>query len=194
MRQLPALIGMILYLSVSIACSINIGSKSISLINTNYLNRKMDSKPIDLSRDAKCPTPMALRVKSVETRSDDYTICESGGRTFYIVPSKLSETIAKYIEEKLVEGNANVSVNNGKEIQVSIQEVKEIDGGALCAIVKLKITIPEIKYTQIYSSNDFSSGDDCSAMGDNALAYAVYHAVQHFLEDAVVQHYIKCGK
>ena len=171
--------------------SINLNPHVAHLMNAEYLNNSFQTKPINLAAAGQCPGTLALKVVNKETRKDRYIIYDSMGRKFYIIPDEFMQYVVKYMEEKLRESKLAVDEVGGKEIYVSIENMREENaagGWSLWAWAKLKITLPEINYTQIYS------GNEGSGLGQNAVAYAVHFAVQNFLEDPVVQKYFQCRK
>lgn len=173
------------------SCAHNFTSPAGEKLDTASLNESHNTEPINLAAEGKCPGTLPLNVINKESRTERYIIYDSMGRKFYIIPNEFTDYVVDYMEAKLRESNLTVDDAKGKEIHVSIEELSEKDAAAgfsLWAWVKLKITIPEIGYSQVYS------GDDGSFNGYNAVAYAVHHAVQKFLEDETVQEYIQCRK
>lgn len=171
------------------ACSYNFTSNVGNRLDPQDLNDAYGTKPIDLSAEGKCPGTLPLKVINKEDRTEEYIIYDSMGRTFYIIPNQFADYVVRYMELKLQESKVTVDDTKGKEIYVSIEEIKEENaagGFSLWAWVKLKIAIPEINYSRVYS------GEGGSAIGYNSVAYGVHHAVQEFLEDKVVQEYIQC--
>ena len=168
----------------------NLNPYMSDLMNTEYLNNSFQTKPIDLAEAGQCPGTLSLKVVNKETRKDMYMVYETGMK-LYVIPDEFTQYVVKYMEDKLRESKLTVDNVAGKEIYVSIENMREkiaASGFSLLAQVNLKITIPEINYTQIYN------GSEASGHGGNALAYAVHFAVQNFLEDPVVQKYVQCRK
>lgn len=147
------------------------------------------SKPIDLAAAGQCPATRVLKVVNTETKKGETIIYDAMGQKFFIIPYEFNQYVVKYMEEKLRESKLTVDETTGKEIDVSIEKIKvELSAGgfAFWAWAELKISLAEINYTQIYFGNEGSGA------ANNAVAYAVHFAVQHFLEDPVVQKYFQC--
>lgn len=172
------------------ACgSINLGRHMDRVMNAKYLNNSFETKPIDLAAAGQCPGTRVLKVVNTETKKGETIIYDAMGQKFFIIPYEFNQYVVKYMEEKLRESKLTVDETTGKEIDVSIEKIKvELSAGgfAFWAWAELKISLAEINYTQIYFGNEGSGA------ANNAVAYAVHFAVQHFLEDPVVQKYFQC--
>ena len=155
-------------------------------LDTEYLNEKLETGEIDLSTNGMCPGTLPLMVVNVEKRDKRYDIYDVMGTVWYIIPNGFTDHVIRYIEEKLVESKLTIDKESGKEIDVSIEEVKAEGDWTLEATSRLKIYIPEIDYTNIYSAVEGSG------LGDYAVAYTVHIAVMKFLNDPVFQKYVQC--
>jgi hypothetical protein len=166
--------------------SVNFNTRVDKKLDTEYLNEKLGTEKIDLSIDGMCPGTLPLKVVNVETRDERYVIYDVMGVTWYLIPNGFTDHVARYIAEKLIESKLTIDKESGKEIDVSMQEVKAEGNWSLEATSKFEIHIPEINYTRIYS------GVEGSGMGDYAVAYSVHLAVMKFLNDPVFQKYVQC--
>jgi hypothetical protein len=166
--------------------SVNFNTRVDKKLDTEYLNEKLGTEKIDLSIDGMCPGTLPLKVVNVETRDERYVIYDVMGVTWYLIPKGFTDHVARYIAEKLIESKLTIDKESGKEIDVSMQEVKAEGNWSLEATSKFEIHIPEINYTRIYS------GVEGSGMGDYAVAYSVHLAVMKFLNDPVFQKYVQC--
>ncbi len=155
-------------------------------LNTKYLNEKLETGKIDLATNGMCPGTLPLMVVNVEKRDERYTIYDVMGSVWYIIPKGFTDHVVRYIEEKLVESKLTIDKESGKEIDVSIEEIKAEGEWTLEATSRLKIYIPEIDYTKIYSAVEGSG------LGDYAVAYTIHMAVMKFLNDPVFQKYVQC--
>ena len=90
------------------------------------------------------------------------------------------------MEDKLRESNVQVDEKTGNEIHVSMEEVHAYGFATFGCDVKLKVTIPEIGYTGVYSGHEGGVGIM------NVIGYATNLAIVEFLKDPEVQKYIQC--
>jgi len=104
--------------------SINFNPRVDKKLDTEYLNEKLETEKIDLSINGMCPGTLPLKVVNVETRDKRYVIYDVMGSTWYLIPNGFTDHVARYIEEKLIESKLTIDKESGKEIDVSIEEVK----------------------------------------------------------------------
>jgi len=155
------------------------------------MDEKMGVNVVDLRSDGQCPGTLTLRVIDKEKKGEKYPYLSSLGASFYLFPDQYNKQIVKYIENRLHGSGVKTDDVVGKDIHVSIEEVKEtvipmVVAGLYKGWVKLRISIPEIDYTQIYA------GHDQSPITGNSVTYATHNAVMKFLKDPIVQKYIQC--
>jgi hypothetical protein len=172
------------------SCAVNLDSRISPLLKTEYLNSQLNTTPIDLSSGGQCPGTLSLKVISKDTNKDKYMVLDiSTGPDCYITPEIFMKDVVNYIEEKLKESKLTIDHSGGKEIFVSIENIRgRLEGFVLKYYAGFKITIPEINYTEIYGEYEASGNDQ------KAIAYAVHLAIQDFLKDPVVQKYVQCRK
>lgn len=172
-----------------IGCAKNFNQFVDSKLNPDLLNQKLEIEIIDLSKDGKCPGTLPLSMVNIEKRTDKYKLRDHPSGDWYVKPKGFTDRVAVYIEAKLIESKIEVDRKQGKQILISMEDVKAEDakgGWSVHAIAKFKIQIPEISYVRVYS------GDEQSPLGDYAVAYAVGNAVQQFLQDPVFQQFVQC--
>ena len=172
-----------------LGCAKNFNQFVDKKLNPDLLNQKLQIEIIDLSKNGQCPGTLRLRMVNIEKRTDKYKLRDHPSGEWYVKPKGFTGRVAVYIEAKLVESKIEVDREKGKQILISMEDVKAEDakgGWSVRAIAKFKLQIPEIEYVRIYG------GDQQSPMGDYAFAYAVGNAVQQFLQDPVFQQYVQC--
>lgn len=169
-----------------IGCAHNITPQLPDVFETEYLNSQTCVKPIDLQSTGQCPGVRTLRVVNKESRTDSYTVYSVAGTSYTIVPTEYVNLVTQYIEDKLHESNVPVDNKNGKEIHVWMEEVHAEGAWSFGCNVKLKMAIPEIDYTKVYS------GYEGSGVIMNAIGYATNLAIVEFIKDPVVEKYIQC--
>lgn len=175
-----------LLVSLFFGCSHNVTSRLPKVFETEYLNSQTSVQPVDLGSGGKCPGARALYLKNTESRTDTYTVYSMAGTSNTIIPSEYISIVVDYMEEKLRESNVPVDTTSGKKIEVAMEEVRAEGAWTFGCDVRLKVTIPEIGYTQIYS------GNEGSAIIMNAIGYATNLAIDDFLRDPVIRNYIQC--
>jgi hypothetical protein len=152
-----------------------------------YLNYQTSVEPIDLQSAGQCPGARTLHVVNKDLRTEIYTVYSVGGTSYTIVPSEYTNLVVRYMEDKFRESKVPVDEKTGKEIYVWMEEVHADGGWTFGCNVKLKITIPEIGYTNVYS------GYEGGAIIMNAIGYATNLAIGEFIKDPVVAKYIQCS-
>ena len=179
-------ISMGLFATLLTGCAYNITNRLPTVFETEYLNSKTSVKPIDLQSAGRCPGARTLHVVNKESRTDKYTVYSVAGTIYKIVPTEYVHLVAQYMENRLRESNVPVDKRTGNEIDVWMEEVHADGGWTFGCNVKLKISIPEIGYTNVYS------GYEGSGVIMNAIGYATNLAIAEFFKDPVVVKYIQC--
>jgi len=179
-------ISVVLFASMLTGCAHNITSRLPDVFEKEYLNSQTSVEAIDLQQAGQCPGARSLYVVNKETRTDAYTVYSVAGTSYTIIPSEYVGIVSRYMEDKLRESGVPVDEGTGKEIDVWMEEVHAEGAWSFGCTVKLKITIPEIGYTHVYS------GYEGSGIIMNAVGYATNLAITEFLKDPVVEKYIQC--
>ena len=86
----------------------------------------------------------------------------------------------------LIASNIKVSESVDNKIIVSFEEINLTEGWSFGATCKIRISIPDINYTQIYV------GESGSGVVNHAMAYAIHLSIDNFLKDPVFQNYVRC--
>lgn len=177
----------IMFFCVLAGCGFNIASHMRPLLDPKYLDEKTGTAKINLAENGQCPTvTLPVNPVNIETRTEEYVIYNMAGTHHYFEPKEFIEYTVQYLKKKLIESNLKVDHQSGKKILVSLEEAKSNGSWTLETSIKLKIELPEINYSQIYS------GVEGSAYQHNASAYALHLSIQKFLNDPVFQGYVKC--
>ncbi len=153
-----------------------------------YLADRTGTTKINLAENGQCPNvTLPVNPVNIETREDKFVVGYAGmGVDHYLEPKEFIEKTVQYLEKKLIESNLKLDEQTGKKILVSLEDAKSSAEWTFETTVKLKIELPEINYSQIYS------GTEGSAVQQNATAYALHLSIQEFLSDPVFQNYVKC--
>ena len=169
-------------------CALNLSDIRHQLNHPTFLDEKTGTAKINLAENGQCPT-VTLPVNPVnfETRTDKYVVCGTCKPNQYLEPKEFIENTVQYLKKKLIESNLKVDEQSGKKILVSLEEATSSSGvWSVETNVKLKIELPEINYSKIYS------GVEGGHYPNHAIAYALHLAIHKFLNDPVFQIYVKC--
>ena len=142
-----------------------------------YQHNENSTKPVDLKNNGLCPGVKKLNIINNETNTDK----EKVKRAMYMIPKEICQSTVDYTETILGESGVVIDRASGNDIMVSVKEITIQSVWTFTAIVKLKIEIPHINYTQIYT------GEQGSGRPHNAVGYALHLAVMEFLNDPTFQ-------
>lgn len=174
----------ILVLFMSSCCVGNMDPLVKAVLDPAFIQGKLGTEQIDFPSDGQCPGLKSLKVvndeKNEQRQKIDYCV--------YIIPKGLSELAVEYIETNLREGGVVIDEASENRILVSLEETLFEGTFSWAVTVKLKITIPEIDYSQVYK------GYEGSGSGNHATAYAIHLAMLEFFRDPVFQKYLQCIK
>ncbi len=156
-------------------------------LTTENMHYRLESKPTDLSTNGSCPGTIPLKIVNAEKNEQQRVILKQFGHTHYIMPKEFVNLAKDHLEARLIESKLQIDSSKGKEILLSFEDLEFIQHFAtLEATVKLKVQIPELNYSQIYS------GNENSGTGFLAIAYGVHLAMDKLLDDPVFQKYVNC--
>ena len=182
---LRGILGLLLFFLLT-GCGFNINSRIGPLLTPEYLDKQVSTESIDLSMDGQCPdVTLSVIPVNVETRTDKYRVYDTMV-THYFRPKAFIDHAVDYMKKRMVQSNLVVDEQKGEKILVSLEEASSYGNWTLETNIKLKIEIPRIDYSQIYS------GVEGSAYQQNASAYALHIAIMKFLKDPVFQKFVKC--
>ena len=166
--------------------------------NTKYITEKLQPtelyksynvKPANLKAQSKCISPPTIKILNMETREDDHTVFEVPGQTSTINPKELTESVVAYLKYGFKKSKIEIDNNSIKIIQISFKDAKLLKGGwTIGGNIKMKVDIPEIKYSEIYEAEDWSTNTF------QAMAYAIHVVTRQIIDDPVIQDYILCAK
>lgn len=106
--------------------------------------------------------------------------------THYLRPKAFIDHVVEYMKKRMIQSNLVIDEQNGEKILASLEEASSYGNWTLETNVKLRIEIPEINFSQVYS------GVEGSAYQQNASAYALHIAILKFLKDPAFQNFAKC--
>ena len=182
---LKGVLGLLLF-SILSGCGFNINSHIGPLLTTEYLDKQVNTEAIDLSVDGQCPDgTLPVIPINVEKRKEKYRVYDTMV-THYFRPNEFIDHVVEYMKKRMIQSNLVIDDQKGEKILVSLEEASSYGNWTLETNIKLKIEIPKINYSQIYS------GVEGSAYQQNASAYALHIAIMKFLKDPVFQKFVKC--
>lgn len=165
----------------------NINKRMDSLLDPEYLAGKTGTQDVNLAENGLCPSvTMPVYPVNIEERTEKYVICVINGVEHIIEPKRFVEQAVRYLKVRMEKSNLDVNNQTGKRILVSFEEAKTGSGWVDESNVRIKIEIPEIKYSHIYS------GKESSFQVEHSTAYALHLALTEFLNDPVFKKYVRC--
>ncbi len=186
-------IGLAVIISTLTSCAVNHTKDVVEKLQPEDLYSVYNTKPRNLISQSKCQLLPSINVVNVETRVDDYTVLDPilGPRivNHIINPKEYMNNVVDYLNTAFEKSGVKADNSSSKIIQVSLEEAKGmLSLWAVGAILRLKVEVPETKYTKIYEAEDwiYQGG------GLRALAYTVHIVTQKIIEDPVIQNYILC--
>ncbi len=185
-KSIICLIG-ILWLTFFSGCVMNINKRMDSLLDPSYLAGKTGTKDVNFATNGRCPgVTMPVYPVNIEERTEKHIICIINGVEHVIEPKRFVEQAVQYLKVKLMNSKLDVNEQIGKKIFVSFEDAKAGTGWVDASIVRLRIDIPEIKYSRLYS------GKESSFKVEHSTAYALHLAITAFLNDPEFKQYVSC--
>ena len=170
-----------------VGCGFNINSHISPLLDPNYLNVKTGTAKINLAENGQClSVTLPVDPVNIETRTEKHMVYDLGGGNQYLEPKEFIDKAVEYLQKKLIESNLKVDKQSGRKILVSFEDATSTGWWSFGTTVKLKIDLPEINYSQIYS------GYEGSGLQHHATAYALHLAIIEFINDPIFQKYVQC--
>jgi hypothetical protein len=148
-------------------------------------------QPADLKALSKCPLPPTINIVNIETR-EDYVVSDmpqpNPGISLQpnISPKELTKTTVEYLKYGFEKSQIKFDSNSSKVIHISFIDAK----GALIrfgANIKMKVYIPETKYSNIFYAHGYSP-----MAFDTSMAYSIHVITRNIIDDPVIQDYILC--
>lgn len=156
------------------------------LLDLEFMNDKLGTTALDLSREGQCPGTRPLKLMNVTQDTEQYIVLRSVGHKHYVIPQAFTEVIKGHVEAKLIESQLKIDATAGGVIHLSFEEA-QVEGSMVPeATVRLRFEIPKLNYSQVYT------GIEGSASGYHALAYGIHLAIDKFIKDPVFQKYVTC--
>jgi hypothetical protein len=185
-------IGLAVIIFALTSCAMNHTKDVAEKLQPEDLYAVYNTKPVNLKAQSKCPLTPSINVVNVETQDGDYTIIYPilGPRIInhIINPKELMNGVVDYLKDALEKSGVKADNSSSKIIQVSLEENKILVGlWGIGAIIRLKVEIPETKYTKIYEAEDWTGRSPIASM-----AYSVHVVTQKIINDPVIQNYILC--
>ncbi len=146
-------------------------------------------KPLNLRARSKCPSPPAINIINMEKGEENYIYFHGGGiAPCSVNPKELTNAIVKYLQYGFEKSQIKIENSSSKVIHVSFAYAEWInDLGSMGAKIKMKVDIPEIKYTEFYEAKDYTFAGIPVCM-----AYAAHAVTRQIIDDPIIQDYILC--
>jgi hypothetical protein len=174
----------IIVLHLSAGCALNATPQIVPYLKPDLIDSKLDSEKIGPCRGTKRPEPtLAVNIVNAEKRLERYNIPSV---RYYIIPTEFIHETAAYMRTKLEDMNVPTDEIIGRKILVSFEKADAYVDFTIIATIKIKIEIPEINHTRVYT------GAEGSGIWQMANAYALHIAINKFLNDPVFRQYIRC--
>lgn len=185
-KAVICLFGAVWFIFIS-GCVMNINKRMDSLLDPDYLAQKTSTRDVNLAESGQCQkVTIPVYPVNIEERTEKHIICIINGVEHVIEPKRFVEQAVGYLRIKLTNSNLEVNEQTGKRILVSFEGAKTGTGWVDESSVRLKIDIPEINHSHIYS------GKESSFKVEHSTAYALHLAITEFLNDPVFQKYVRC--
>ena len=186
-------IGLAVIIFTLTSCAVNHTKDVAEKLQPEDLYAVYNTKPRNLKAQSKCQLPPSINVVNVETREDDYPILYPilGPMIInhIITPKEYMNNVVDYLKTAFEKSGVKADDNSSKIIQVSLTETKGMYRlFTVGAILRLKVEVPEKKYTKIYEAEDWI----LQGGGLRTMAYTVHIVTQKIIEDPVIQNYILC--
>ena len=188
MKKFNFFLGTVVFFMVAGCGGFNINSRIDPYLDPAQLEPETGTQTIDLNENGQCPSvTLIVNPENIETRKEKFLLGYDGPWDHYLIPKEFIEMAVQYLEKKLIESNVKIDEQSGKKILVSLEDAKtNIGMWTIATTVKLKIALPEINYSNIYT------GAEGSVNQLRATAFALDLSINEFLNDPVFQKYVKC--
>ncbi len=182
---------MIIILTALLGCTLH-QTKGISdRLQVGDLYELYGVRPLNLKARSNCPLPSAINIINMEKREEEIVIFHGGGlfpRT--VNPKELTTAFVEYLKYGFEKSQIKIDNSSSKTIQISLENAEFINTlGSLGGVIKMKVEIPEIKYSESYQAKDYTM-----AGVPECMAYAAHVVTRQIIDDPIIQGYILCKK
>lgn len=171
------------------ACSFHVTKNVADELQPAILYEAFQTEPVKLSQYSRCSSPTQINLVNAEKRIDDYYMGDLQGSDIYMNPREMTKYTIEYMQDAFLRSGIKTNFSTGKRINVSIDEAKILwvflGRGAS---MSLKINIPEIKYTKIYSVESWTGGTNFY----RPIAYTIHENTWKMISDPNVKNYLLC--
>lgn len=185
------LTGILLFMisTVLTSCSVNGTHVIAKVLEPNKLIKTYNTNPPNLAALSKCQSPPSIRIVNAETNDNDYTYYTWWPNEVTITPKKMIDDIIIYISDAFDRTGIKTDLNSTKVVQVSMEKISSSYSFLnFSADTQLKFSIPEIKFTEIYSHSD------TTPIGPHmAVAYNIHKITWKLRNDPIVKDYLLCA-
>lgn len=190
MKRLMAGLFILLGLIALTGCTLHQTKGITERLQAGDLYELYGVKPLNLKARSKCPLPPAINIINVEKREEEIVIFHGGGllpRT--VNPKELTTAVVEYLKHGFEKSQIKIDNNSSKIIHISLADAIFINKlGSLGGLIKIKVDVPEIKYSEFYQAKDYTM-----AGVPECMAYAAHVVTRQIIDDPVIQDYILCA-
>jgi hypothetical protein len=185
----PFLMFVVIIISSTTACSVNNTQRIVDDLKPAEMMSTYNTKPRNLAARSKCSAPPSVKIVNVETNNKDYLYYSYLATQAFITPQKVTEGIVGYMNDAFNRSGIKPDHDSAKVIQVSMGEVKSWYNNfyVFHSNTQLKISIPEIEFSEIYEH--FESSPQGAF---KAIAFGIHLITWQVVSDAIIQNYVLC--
>lgn len=188
-KYLLMLLGFALMMIALVGCTLHNTKDITKRLQAGDLYELYGVRPLNLKARSKCSLPPAINIINVEKREDEIIIFHGFGllpRT--VNPKELTTAVVEYLKYGFEKSQIKIDNNSSNIIHVSLADAVYVDNlGSPGGKIKVKVDIPEKKYSEFYQARDYGL-----AGIPECMAYAAHVVTRQIIDDPVIQDYILC--
>jgi hypothetical protein len=170
-------------------CTFHHTKDIIEKLQPTELYESYEVTPADLKARSKCPLSPTINIVNMEMRDKDYSIFNPPTGKSTINPRELTIGFVEYLKYGFEKSQITVDSKSSRIIHISFMDAKTLRGvWTIGGNIKMKVSIPETKYSHIYEAKDWSP-----TTLSKAMAYAIHDVTRKIIDDPVIQDYILCN-
>lgn len=182
---------LILVCSILTSCAVNknFTDRITCQLKPTELSKIYKTSPPNLAELSKCSSPPSIMIINAETNDHDYTYYIHLPHYWQLTPTILVENIVAYMSDAFQRSGIITNQNSPNIIQVSLDKIQSSETAwwNYTTNTRLKIVIPEIKYTKTYEYSE------TTPHGPNVgVAYTIHEITWKIVNDPLIQAYLLC--
>lgn len=173
-----------------IGCSMYATDDIASYLVPSDLYRRFSTKSVNLASKSQCSSHPSIKLVNAETRTVKYLVWDERATEISIIPKTLVRDIIAYLKDGFEKSNIKVDSSSSKTIYVFLDYARmlnRIGSWAWGGVVRIKISIPELRRSKIYKGKGWTIGSIY-----RGTAYAIHEIVTQIINDPDIQNYILC--